>query len=144
VRSLNGAVSPQDCVEALATWRYILGAIFGRKTPSGQSWIAVLPKNYRSIVLTAIARASTPVVLLNRKSVLDFTDRGPLTQAGLAAARDFEIRDGDTPILGFHDHPKEMWVSQQFADLATSCEEKGWLQIEHLRSNSSLERTRER
>jgi len=93
-------------------------------------WITVLPKNYRSIALYAINNLETPEVLLDGKKVLDFTDQGPLTQAGLRNCRNFEIRNGKEGVLGFHDHPSEMWVSEIYRHIASHCEEQGWLQIE--------------
>ena len=93
--------------------------------------IAVLPKNYRSIALYAIGAAHVPQVLVNRRRIEDFSDRGPLTQAGIQTLQDFEIRDGTVPILGFHDHPNEMWVSHHYRNLAEHCQKEGWLTIEN-------------
>ena len=92
--------------------------------------IAVLPKNYRAIALQAISVAEAPIVLMDKKPVADFSDNGPVTQKGIAACRDFEIRDGSTPILGFHDHPREMWVAAGYAALARDCAESGWLEVQ--------------
>jgi len=92
--------------------------------------VSVRPKNYRSIVLRAIAEAADPVVLANRQRILDFTEAGPLTQKQIRGMRDLEIRDGSVPILGFHDHPDEMWVSKSFESLAIECQKEGWLSIE--------------
>ena len=92
--------------------------------------IAVLPKNYRAIALRAIGAAQSPVVLMNKKVVFDFSERGPVTQKGIGACRDFEVRDGSTPILGFHDHPREMWVSKKYKAVAQDCAEAGWLKVE--------------
>lgn len=83
--------------------------------------IPVLPKNYRRIALYAIECAATPVVLVDRKRVNDFSETGPLTQRGIGACRDFEVLDGASPILGFHDHPREMWVSIAHAPIAEHC-----------------------
>lgn len=93
-------------------------------------WISVLPKNYRSVVLYVIDKLEKPEVLLDGKKVIDFSDRGPLTQTSLSECRDFEIRNGKEGVLGFHDHPKEMWVSEAYAHIAKHCEEQGWLKIE--------------
>lgn len=94
-------------------------------------WISVVPKNYRSIALYAINKIEKPEVLLDGKKVLDFSDRGPLTQTGLSECRNFEIRNSKQEVLGFHDHPKEMWVSDTYSHIAKHCEEQGWLKIEH-------------
>jgi len=92
--------------------------------------IPVLPKNYRSIALYAIQRAAEPVVLVNRKRVGDFSELGPLTQHGIGSCRNFEILDGTSPILGFHDHPREMWVTQSHVSVAEHCASQGWLIIQ--------------
>ena len=92
--------------------------------------IAVLPKNYRAIALEAISMAKRPVVLLDKKIVSDYTETGPLNQHNISQCINFEIRDGSTTMVGFHDHPNEMWISQEFAMLATVCCENGWLKIQ--------------
>ena len=99
-----------------------------------QRWIAVRPKNYRRIAPHAISIASQPVVLMDRKPVTDFSERGPLTQSGIRRCTDFEIRNSAEPILGFHDHPDEMWVTVSYAKVAEYCAEQGWLQVQ---SNAS-------
>jgi hypothetical protein len=93
-------------------------------------WISVLPKNYRSIVLYAIDSLENPEVLLDGKKVLDFTDQGPITQAGLSKCRNFEVRNEKEGVLGFHDHPREMWISETYRNIAAHCAEQGWLKIE--------------
>jgi len=92
--------------------------------------IAVRPKNYRAIALRAIEAAKVPVVLMNKRAISDFSENGPITQQGIASCRNFEIRDGTEPILGFHDHPREMWISQTYAEIARDCSEAGWLKVE--------------
>ena len=92
--------------------------------------IAVNPKNYRRIALYAISVAAAPKVLVNRKLTEDFSERGPLTQRSIRGLQDFEIRDGDRPILGFHDHPREMWIDSEFESVADHCSGKGWLRRE--------------
>jgi len=93
-------------------------------------WIPVLPKNYRRIALYALEAAENPVLLVNRKIETDFSETGPLTQKRIRGFRDLEIRDGSIPVLGFHDHPNEMWITDQYASLARHCEEMGWLKIQ--------------
>ncbi len=99
-----------------------------------ERWIAVRPKNYRRIALFAIRAAADPVVLMDRKRVKNFTISGRVTQKGIRACRDFEIRDGSFPILGFHDHPDEMWIASEYRALAEHCAEEGWLKIQVPRS----------
>ena len=92
--------------------------------------IPVLPTNYRRIALAAIARAADPVVLMNGKPVTDFSEAGPVTQKGIHRCRDFEVRDGTVPILGFHDHPNEMWVAEDYRPLVQHCIAEGWLTVQ--------------
>jgi len=93
-------------------------------------WIAVRPRNFRSIALRAISQAAQPVVLVNGKISGDFSETGPLTRGGIRSIVDLEIRDGAVPIMGFHDHPNEMWISSNYADLAEYCAKVGWLDTE--------------
>jgi hypothetical protein len=92
--------------------------------------LAVLPKNYRHIALAATEVALAPVVLMDGKPVSDLSEHGPLTQRGIRECRDFEVSDGCKPILGFHDHPREMWVAAEYEALALRCEAEGWLKVQ--------------
>ena len=92
--------------------------------------ISVLPKNYRSIALYAARVAVDPVILMDRIVVEDLSDRGPVTQRGIRRCINFEVRDGAAEILGFHDHPNEMWIAEAYSELAEYCEQQGWLKIE--------------
>jgi hypothetical protein len=94
--------------------------------------IPVLPKNYRRIALFAIEASAIPVVLMDRHQIDDFSESGRLTQKGIRACRNFEIRDGSTPILGFHDHPNQMCVAAGYRPLAEHCAAEGWLRIQGL------------
>ncbi|HEU6450557.1 MAG TPA: hypothetical protein VFT57_03995 [Gemmatimonadaceae bacterium] len=104
--------------------------LFGSAKKRRTAWIPVRPKNYRRIALYAIGVAGSPVVLVNGRPVTDFSEAGPLTQRKIRGYRDFEIRDGDSPILGFHDHPDEMWVTETHAAVAHHCASQGWLKIQ--------------
>ena len=92
--------------------------------------IAVRPWNLRRIALHAVEFAVNPVVLIDKRPVSDLTERGPVTRRGLRRCIDFEVRDDADPILGFHDHPSQMWVADRFAHVAKHCAEQGWLKIE--------------
>ena len=92
--------------------------------------IPVLPKNYRSICLHAIEIASEPCVVVDNDLVTDFSERGRLTQKGIRNCTNLEIRDRDVGIVGFHDHPSEMWINENYQDFANYCEHQGWLQIQ--------------
>ena len=95
-----------------------------------EKWIPVRPKNYRRIAIYAIQHATNPIVLVNGKRVQDFSESGPLTQKGIRPCRDFEVRDGSVPILGFHDHPDHMWIVESYRELAEHCAAEGWLKIQ--------------
>lgn len=92
--------------------------------------IPVFPKSYRSICLHAIDIAFEPSVVMDNDVVTDFSERGRLTQKGIRNCANLEIRDGDVGILGFHDHPNEMWINKHYQDFACYCENQGWLQIQ--------------
>lgn len=93
--------------------------------------IRVLPRNYRKVVLYAIGAASHPVVMMDNKMVVDFTENGSLTHKYLLACVHFIIFDDGNPILGFHDDPSEMWISSEYTNLASHCAEQHWLKIQH-------------
>jgi len=62
--------------------------------------------------------------------VTEFSNRGKLTQKGIRGCNNLEIRDGDSGILGFHEHPREMWINENYQDFANYCERQGWLKIQ--------------
>ncbi|MCH2100003.1 MAG: hypothetical protein MK142_16600 [Pseudomonadales bacterium] len=93
------------------------------------TWIGVNPKNYRRIALHAISIAAEQKILINGKQTDNFSEGGPLTQPGIRRLRDFEIGDGDRPILGFHHHPREMGIDSEFKMVAEHCAEQGWLSL---------------
>jgi hypothetical protein len=95
--------------------------------------IAVLPRHYRAIVLEVLASFPGVTVWVDKRRCDDFSEAGPLTQRGIARLRDFEIRTENTPILGFHDHPREMWMNGDFHALAQRLAELGHLRIEKRR-----------
>jgi len=92
--------------------------------------ISVLPKNYRCILLHAIELATDPKVIMDKQVITDFSEQGKLTRKNILNCINFEILDGDTGILGFHDHPDEMWISGNFQDFAIFCEQQGWLYMQ--------------
>jgi hypothetical protein len=94
------------------------------------TWIAVLPKHYRAIVLEVLASFPDVTVWVEEHRCDDFSEAGPLTQRGIAGMRNFEIRTQGTPILGFHDHPSEMWIDSEFRALAERLHDLGHLKIE--------------
>ena len=92
--------------------------------------IPVLPKNYRSICLRAIELAADPKVTMDKQAITDFSEQGKLTQKSIRNCINFEIKDGNVGIVGFHDHPEEMWINENYQDFASYCEQQGWLRIE--------------
>ena len=101
-----------------------------RKPKPTFNLIPVLPKNYRSICLRAIEVSQDPKVLMNKHLITDFSDQGKLTQKEIRECINFEIRDGNVGIMGFHDHPDEMWINENYREFADYCEQQGWLRLE--------------
>ncbi|MGI0118263.1 hypothetical protein [Zooshikella sp. RANM57] len=92
--------------------------------------IPVRPKNYQCICLHAIEIATDPNVLMDKKLITDLSDSGKLSQERIRNCINFEIRDGDVGVVGFHDHPDEMWINEKYQGFAIYCEQMGWLKIE--------------
>lgn len=67
---------------------------------------------------------------MDSRLVTDFSEQGPLTHRGICECSNFEIKDGKTAILGFHDHPDQMWINENYREFAEECAHKGWLRIE--------------
>ena len=95
--------------------------------------IPVRPKHYRAIVLEVLASFPDVTAWVDTQRCDDFSEAGPLTQRGIAALRDFEIRSAGRSVLGFHDHPREMWIDGAFMDLAERLQTLGHLTIEKAR-----------
>ena len=92
--------------------------------------ISVRPKHYRAIVLEVLAAVPNASVWLDGWRCDDVSERGPLTQRGIAGLLNFEIRAGGASILGFHDHPDQMWIDGDFESLAKRLQALGHLTIE--------------
>jgi hypothetical protein len=80
--------------------------------------------------MRAIELAENPVVLVNGIRITDFSSTGPLVRKKFNTFIDFEVRDGTSPIVGFHDHPREMWIDEAYADFAVYCSNQRWLKIQ--------------
>ena len=93
--------------------------------------IHVEATNLRAISLHAINEIKKPLVMLDSVTIKDFTERGPLRRKRIAEAGDFEIRDGDHPVLGFHGGQHKMWFSDRYTQVAKYCESQGWLKIKN-------------
>src|SRR5687768_6423212 len=104
--------------------------MFKRQQTARKKLIFVRPKNYRRIALYTISLLRVPRVLCDKKLIEDFSDRGPLTQRAIRKCINFQIYDGTEPVLAFHDHPDEMWISENYRQIAEHCEEQGWLKIQ--------------
>jgi hypothetical protein len=96
------------------------------------TWIAVLPKHYRAIVLEVLASFPDSTVWVDEHRCQDFSEAGPLTQQGIAGMSNLEISTESIPILGFHDHPREMWIDSRFRDLAERLADLGHLKIQRI------------
>lgn len=120
---------------------------FGKKKKSKSMVIWVRPKNYRSIALHAIENCENPVVWADGTRIQDFSEKGLLVQKLIGRFIDFVIKNGDEEVLGFHDHPDQMWVSQKYKHIAQYCAEQGWLKIDkhsrHLFYDSDFINTKE-
>jgi hypothetical protein len=93
--------------------------------------IHVLPKHYRAIVLETLAAFPGATVWVETVRCDDLSEDGALVQRTIMRMRNFEIRTADgAPILGFHDHPREMWVDAEFRQLAERLRDLGHLKIE--------------
>jgi hypothetical protein len=71
--------------------------------------------------------ASEPAVVMDNDVATDFSERGRLTQTDIRNRANLEIRDRAVEILGFHDHPNEMWINENYQDFANYREYQGWL-----------------
>ncbi len=80
-------------------------------TKKSNDSISVTPKKYRKIILHFINSIESPVVKYNRKVITDFSEQGLLAQKGIRNCRDFEILSNKEAVLGFHDHPNEIWIT---------------------------------
>jgi hypothetical protein len=92
--------------------------------------IAVRPKHYRAIVLEVLTSFPDATVWVEHRRCDDLSEAGPLTQHGMARMRNFEIRTENVPILGFHDHPGEMWFADEFRQLAERLADLGHLKMQ--------------
>jgi hypothetical protein len=93
--------------------------------------IPVRPKHYRAIVLEVLSTIPDATVWLDGGRCDDLSEAGPVTQRGIAGLLNFEIRAGGAAILGFHDHPDQMWIDGDFESLAQRLQALGHLTIEH-------------
>lgn len=109
----------------------ILIRLFRRsRNDSATGVIPVLPKCCRRILLRAIELAENPVVLVNGVRVTDFSPTGPLVREKLNTYINLVVRDGVRPVVGYHDHPREMWIDEAYSDFAVYCASQQWLKIE--------------
>ncbi len=106
-----------------------------RRHKKSEDVIGVTPKKYRKIILHFIKSIESPVVKYNRKVITDFSEQGLLTQQGIRNCRDFEIFSKREKVIGFHDHPNEMWIVNSHLELAQHCEKEGWLKIERINNS---------
>jgi hypothetical protein len=122
---LKLAIFATFVVFAIAVW-----SIKKQKKKSMPPVIWVKPKNYRRIAIYAIENCTNPTVWLDGTQVVDFSENGLLVQKTIRQCRNFLIKDEDTEVLGFHDHPNEMWIAQKYKRIAEYCSEKDWLKID--------------
>jgi hypothetical protein len=91
--------------------------------------LKVKPIDLRSMTMYAMGELAKPIVMIDGDAVRDYTSNGPLTQERVSAARDFEVRDGSVPVLGFHGDPSQMWVNNSYRGIAVFCQSQRWLEM---------------
>ena len=89
--------------------------------------IRITPSDLGGIALFALDQLKKPNILLNSDSVRDYSNEGPLNHEDLSQAQNFEIRDGLEPVMGFLGSPANMWVNNNYIDLANLCCQNGWM-----------------
>lgn len=83
------------------------------------------------MALYTIEKCSEPKVWMDGMLVDDFSEHGSLVQSRIRICIDFLIRDGNKDVPGFHDHPDEMWISENYRCIAEHCHNQGRLKILH-------------
>ena len=108
----------------------MISALLDRLKPEEDTFILLPVKcsDVRNTVLSGIEAAKKPRVLVNSRTVTDYSERGAIGSERLATVRDLEIRDGNRPVLGFHGGPAKMWVSADYRPLVAECRAKGWIE----------------
>jgi len=110
----------------------VISSIFDRfkSEPANETFelIRVKAIDLRSIAICAIAQVKKPHILLDGKSVTDYSNSGPLKNENLKAVRDFEIRDGKRPVMGFHDGAANMWFCAEYKLVLDQCRANGWIE----------------
>jgi hypothetical protein len=91
--------------------------------------IAVSPKNYQRVVRYIVSQVPGSVIVADGREI-DPNDDAYISQKGLGEIRDFEMRCGSQPVMGFHDHPREMWITERHRSLAELMHAEGSLVIE--------------
>lgn len=61
---------------------------------------------------------------------VDVNDTNYISQDGMKDLLNFRILNGDDPVMGYHDHPSEMWISEKHRPLALYMEEQKWLTVQ--------------
>jgi hypothetical protein len=89
--------------------------------------VSVTPKDCCNIAVYVLSKLGKPTVLMDGQPVRDYSGNGPLNNERLAAAKNFEIRDADAAVLGFHGGPSAMWFNKKYMPLADHCESRQWL-----------------
>lgn len=72
------------------------------------------------------------VIYLDKLQVSGLDDR-IISQDRISLARNFLMISGPDQVLGFHDHPREMWIERKFLYLAEEMQSQGWLAIESMK-----------
>ncbi|WP_066962803.1 hypothetical protein [Microbulbifer sp. Q7] len=92
--------------------------------------IPVLPTSHRNILMHAIEISNEPVVRMDNEAIIDFSENGRLTRKFIMECHSLEVLDGEVSVVGFHDNPMEMWISENYQEFASYCEKMHWLKIQ--------------
>ena len=93
----------------------MLKALLDKFRPEYETYefIRVKPTDLRGIVMLAVDELKKPTILVEGKPVRDYSPKGPLQSENIGNCSDFEIRDGRNPVMGFHEGPRNMWISKR-------------------------------
>lgn len=108
----------------------MIGTLLDRLKPEHETFelLQVKCSDIRNVVLCGIEAAHSPKVLVESRTVTDYSERGAIGRERLESVHDLEVRDGNTPIMGFHGGSDKLWISAHFKELLSECRAKGWIE----------------
>ena len=90
--------------------------------------IRVKANDLRRTAICVISHLKAPQILLDGKIVRDYSAVGPLQNDNLETIRNFEIRDGDFPVMGFHNGVANTWFCGNYQIALKQCRANGWVE----------------